>query len=301
MSNMTNNHNFYPSNPLPIAVVMISLNEAHNMVEVLENIKDWAGEIFLVDSCSKDCTIDIALSYGVNVIQRKFTGFGNQWNFALEKLPITMPWTMKLDPDERLSAELKESIRKLIEDNSTSGISVVRKLWFMGKKLSASQVIVRIWRTGKCKFTNSTVNEYPIVDGIIARASGYLEHHDSPNIEHWVNKQNLYTTLEAKNQFLQIKRAKSSPNADIGFILRMWLKAYFWKIPLRYIFLFLYHYLFLGGWSAGKAGIIWAHLRTNVYRLWEYKYTEMKILNSDYVNIPYGQGAPDGRVPFFEN
>ena len=50
--------------------------------------------------------MDIALRHGVYVVQRKFDGFGDQWNFALQ-LPIAAPWTMKLDPDERLTDELK--------------------------------------------------------------------------------------------------------------------------------------------------------------------------------------------------
>ena len=85
----------------PIAVVMISLNEGHNMAAVLDNLKGWAHEVFLVDSYSTDETLDIALAAGVHVVQRSFSGFGNQWNFALDQLPITAPWTMKLDPDER--------------------------------------------------------------------------------------------------------------------------------------------------------------------------------------------------------
>ena len=82
----------------PVAVVMISLNEANNMEAVLENLKGWAQEVFLVDSYSQDETVDIALRHGVQVVQRGFHGFGEQWNFALEQLPITAHWTMKLDP-----------------------------------------------------------------------------------------------------------------------------------------------------------------------------------------------------------
>ena len=94
----------------PVAVVMISLNEGHNLEAVLENLKGWAQEVFLVDSYSQDDTVDIALRHGVQVVQRRFRGFGDQWNFALEHLPITAPWTMKLDPDERLSDELKANL-----------------------------------------------------------------------------------------------------------------------------------------------------------------------------------------------
>ena len=105
----------------PVAVVMISLNEEHNLEEVFKNLKGWAQEVFLVDSYSKDKTIDIALKHGVNVVQRKFKNFGDQWNFALT-LPISAQWTMKLDPDERISKELKSSIIQATKDSGINGI-----------------------------------------------------------------------------------------------------------------------------------------------------------------------------------
>ena len=74
----------------PIAVVMITLNEAHNLEAVLDNLQNWAEQVFIVDSYSSDATIDIALRRGVHVVQHAFTGFGEQWNFALQNLPITV-------------------------------------------------------------------------------------------------------------------------------------------------------------------------------------------------------------------
>ena len=93
----------------PIAVVLITLNEEHNLEGALDNLKGWAQEVFIVDSFSQDKTVDIALDHGVHIIQRKFRGFGDQWNYALNELPITAKWTMKLDPDERLSNEIKKN------------------------------------------------------------------------------------------------------------------------------------------------------------------------------------------------
>lgn len=87
----------------PVAVVMITLNEVHQLEGRFENLKGFAHEIFVVDSYSSDHTVDICLRHGVQIVQRKFRGFGDQWNFALRELSIAAPWTLKLDPDERLS------------------------------------------------------------------------------------------------------------------------------------------------------------------------------------------------------
>ena len=215
------------NNKLPLAVVMISLNEGHNMEGVLKNISGWAQEIFLVDSFSKDNTIDIALKYGVNVVQRAFNGFGDQWNFALNNLPITSSWVMKLDPDEIITDKLKQSIELLILQNNCNGINVERRLWFMGSVLPISQVILRLWRNGSCRFTDVEVNEHPLVSGKIVLANGYLEHHDSPNLDHWIVKQNNYTTTEAINHYKNGKLAVSAKLFGSKLERRMWVKKIF--------------------------------------------------------------------------
>ena len=160
------------SSAAPVAVVMIALNEAHNMAAVLQNLKGWAQEVFLVDSYSSDSTVDIALKHGVHVVQRAFRGFGDQWNFALRELPISAPWTMKLDPDERLTDELKNSIVAEIAKGNADGMTVERRLWFMGRALPIRLPILRVWKTGRCRFTDVSVNEHPLVDGTIVMASG---------------------------------------------------------------------------------------------------------------------------------
>ena len=284
----------------PVAVVMISLNEAHNMEAVLQNLTGWAQQVFLVDSCSADETVSIALRHGVQVVQRRFKGFGDQWNFALNELPITAPWTMKLDPDERLSDELKASIQRLVNAGDQEGIVIQRRLWFMGAVLPVQQPILRVWRTGACRFTEVAVNEHPLVDGRMEYATGYLEHHDSPDLDHWLTKQNRYTTAEAISQFEG--RALALPPRLFGSPLerRMWFKRNFWKVPGRYLILFLYHLLVVGAWRAGHVGWIWARLRTEVYRLWEYKRFEMDRLGHVPVKIPAHPGESDPRVRLYD-
>lgn len=283
----------------PVAVVLISLNEGHNMRMVLENIAGWAQEVFLVDSCSQDSTIDIALEFGVHVVQRRFRGFGDQWNFALNELPIKALWTMKLDPDERLTDDLKASIERIIAGDRADGIVLERRLWFMGAVLPVKQPILRLWKTGNCRFTNVAVNEHPLVDGTIANAQGYMEHHDSPDLDHWLVKQNRYTTAEAINQSQGGALAVTPRIFGSSLERRMWLKHNFWNIPGRYVILFLYHYLLLGTWRAGKVGWLWSHLRVEVYRLWEYKRYEIGRLGRMPAKISSEPGTRDARVPFF--
>ncbi|MFT3755239.1 MAG: glycosyltransferase family 2 protein [Pseudoxanthomonas sp.] len=281
----------------PVAVVMISLNEGHNMEAVLKNLAGWAQQVFLVDSYSSDDTVEIALRHGVHVVQRGFDGFGSQWNFALDQLPITAPWTMKLDPDERVGDSLKLAIEQATARNDVDGLEMDRRLWFMSRPLPIRHALVRVWRTGRCRFTDVKVNEHPMVEGRIGRVSGDLEHQDSPDLEHWLDKQNKYTTAEAVSAY-QGQRLAATPRL-FGNALqrRMWIKKNYMKFPFRYLAMFLYHYLVMGAWRAGWVGYAWSRLRCDVYRLWEYKLREIRITGRLPLKRPAGPGKPDPRVP----
>ena len=284
----------------PVAVVMISLNEGHNMEAVLENLRGWAQEVFLVDSYSRDDTVDIALRHGVHVVQRRFRGFGDQWNFALQELPISASWTMKLDPDERLSDKLKANLDAAMRHGDADGFSVERCLWLMGRKLPVRQRLLRVWRTGKCRFTDISVNEHPIVEGVITQVSGDMEHHDSPDLDYWLEKQNRYTTAEAIIAYQNSALADTPRMFGTQLQRRMWLKKHFHHLPFRYLLLFLYHYLWQGAWRAGWVGFAWARLRSDVMRLIEFKRREMETNGRLPVERHYGPGRPDSRVRQYE-
>lgn len=285
----------------PVAVVMISLNEGHNMEAVLVNLKGWVQEVFLVDSYSQDDTVDIALRHGVHVVQRRFRGFGDQWNFALRELPITAPWTMKLDPDERLTDELKANIARAIAHGEADGLEVQRRLWFISRPLPIRQKLVRVWRTGRCCFSDVLVNEHPIVQGKIIFVAGDMEHHDSPDLHHWFDKQNRYSSAEALSTYRGARL--SVPPRLFGSTLerRMWFKRLLPQLPLRLPLIFLYCYLMQGAWRAGRVGLIWASLRVNVYRMRALKLYEMRQTGREIRLPPASTGYPHPTAGQAEN
>lgn len=290
----------WPAGKAPVAVVMISLNEAHNMEAVLQNLSGWAQEVFLVDSYSADQTVDIALRHGVHVVQRRFRGFGDQWNFALRELPIAAPWTMKLDPDERLTPGFKRDIEDAVHTPEVSSIIVPIHLHFMRTRLPSVLRTVRLWRTGSATFSDVLANEHVQTSGTVHSIRGEIEHLDSPSLEHWLNKQNKYSTAEAIIRFESRDLADKPALLGTALQRRMWLKKWFWHIPGRYVLLFFYHLLVVGAWRTGRVGWIWSRLRTEVYRMQDYKVIEMERLGCVPVMVPSQPGQPDSRVPQYE-
>lgn len=284
----------------PVAVVMISLNEEHNMREVLPNLAGWAQEVFLVDSFSRDETVTIALDHGVHTVQRQFRGFGDQWNFALTTLPISAPWTMKLDPDERITDQLKHNVQEALRTSTCDGLTITRRWWFMGTPLPIRERILRVWRTGSCRFSAVAVNEHPLVSGHIGRVAGDLEHLDSADLDHWFEKQNRYSTAEA------ISASTNATMADVPRLFgsalqrRMWLKRLLRRLPGHSIVLFFYYWIWKGTWRAGRVGYIAARLWSDVWRFREYKRYEIAKTGRMPVRRQYEPGEPDPRVPRYD-
>ena len=272
-----------------ITVVAITLNEEHNLKTFIENIEDFADDIVILDSFSRDKTVDIAINKNIKIYQRKFRNYGDQWNAAINLLPIYSKWVMKLDPDERLENDTKYMIRKVINHEDCDGIKFDRRLWFFGNKLNITQEVTRVWRHGKCTFTNVEVNELPIIDGKIIKIKEEIQHLDSPNIHHWNEKQNRYTTSEA-NQLYNLIKSKNNKRT-----LRFYFIKLFIFIPFRYQLLFLYFYFFKMSFLSGRAGWLWSKLRTDVYNMIEIKYRYLLKGSKLSQKITLGPGLPDQR------
>ncbi len=273
--------------PLPVTVIILTLNEEENLPNAIESVQSWVeGGVFVVDSCSVDHTVDVALKHGVQIVQRPFTSYGDQWNWALERLPVKTPWVLKLDADEKVSAELREEMGCLLGgDPAENGFVIPIRLWFMGKRMHPKIYATRLWRKGKARFSQVLVNEHLIVDGATGHLRCGIEHMDSPNLHRWYEKQNRYSTMEA------IMRVKGEPLAAKSSFFgtplerRMFLKKLFYRIPFRYQLKWLDEAFRRGALLDGAIGLAYIRLRIEHYRATELKIKEMR-LTGNVLQLP---------------
>src|ERR1700688_3786983 len=94
-----------------LSIAMIAMNEEANLPRTLESVK-WADEIIVVDSGSRDRTLEIAQSFGAKTSCHAFGGHGEQKNVALDL--CSSDWILLLDADEVLTAELQDEIGKVL-------------------------------------------------------------------------------------------------------------------------------------------------------------------------------------------
>ena len=105
---------------------IITLNEEANITDCINSLKKVCNEIIVVDSGSKDKTIEIAQSLGAKVIHQVYLGDGFQKNVALKEVQYN--WVLSLDADERLTEEMIKDIRSIdLESTQFDAFSFRRK------------------------------------------------------------------------------------------------------------------------------------------------------------------------------
>ncbi len=103
-----------PAQGMRLSLCMIVRDEEEMLGRCLQAVRDAVDEMVIVDTGSKDATIEIAKSFGARVIEREWTGsFGEARNVAFEA--ATGDWTLVLDADEVLVSEDVELLRSLTE------------------------------------------------------------------------------------------------------------------------------------------------------------------------------------------
>lgn len=269
------------SEKLPITVMIPTLNAEGHLMELLDSIKPYVEDIFIVDSFSIDKTVDIALERGIKIVQRHYVTSSDQFGWMLTKLPVTTPWMFFMAQDERFSTSLVEELHELFAKGIPDGVdgyTVRWRLWFMGRPTHAIVDNLRLLRTARCHVTNVACNEHFVVEGQELRLKGILEHKDTLTMHEWFEKQNLYSTREAIGRV-------NPPSQDE--VPRFWggtplqRKAFFKECILRFpiagLFLqCLYYFFKFGAWRDGFFGWQWARLQTWVWEVTLIKEKEMR-------------------------
>jgi glycosyltransferase involved in cell wall biosynthesis len=240
-----------------LSVIIITNNEANNIRRALDSVR-FADEVIINDSGSTDGTIEIATGCGCKIIRTEFAGFGAAKQAALDA--AKSDWVLSIDADEEIDGTLAAAIKRAIHSSECSGYLLDRKSQFLGRWILHSgwypDYLIRLFRRNRGRFTSERVHEKVEVDGKLAKLDGHILHYTDPDIEHYLNKLNRYTTLSADILQGQGRRFRVS-----NVILRP--PATFFKM-----------YLLNSGWRDGVPGLLLAllssfHVLCKYAKLWE--------------------------------
>src|SRR5512143_3979414 len=115
-----------------LSVVLIVKNEAANLAACLDSVS-WADEIVVVDAGSSDNTVEIAQRYTSKVhVESDWQGYGIQRQRAQRY--ASGDWILMLDADERVTPELRTSIKQVVQRDDRNGVYAVARLsWCFGR------------------------------------------------------------------------------------------------------------------------------------------------------------------------
>ena len=190
----------------------------------------------------QDRTVDIAKEFTQKIFNRPWDGYGAAKNFGLTQ--CTSEWILWVDADERVTAELqKEILQKITSiDKSVTAMSMPRRANFLGKWIYHCGWypgrITRVFRRSAGRFTEEKVHERLEVEGKTISLHSDLLHYTDPDLKHYFEKFNKYTSLAAE----ELKERKK------GFTLI--------KMVVNPLWVFIRMYVLRLGFLDGIPGLI---------------------------------------------
>lgn len=213
-----------------LSIIILTHNEERFLPGCLENVKDLADEIVVVDKNSNDKTLEIAQKYQARIV--KFTGFAfDEWR-NLGSYHASNPWILYLDPDERLSKDLIKQIRKVIADKSGKydAYRIHRQNYWWGRKFTAcgagNDWVTRLFRRRALKKWFGIIHESPEVIGKTGKLSAPILHFTHRDLISGLKKSYQWTNMEAQ-LFVKAGHPKISWWRLIKVSLQAFIKKYF--------------------------------------------------------------------------
>ncbi len=214
-----------------LSVAMIVKNEAQDLAQCLDSVKDWADEIVILDSGSTDETEQIARRYGAKFYQHTdWQGFGKQRQLAQQY--VTSDYVLWLDADERVSDELRRSIQQAVQQNQPNAVYQLPRLSeVFGRQIRHSgwypDYVVRLYRTQFAKYGDELVHEkvhYPTT-AEVKKLNGDLYHYTYKDIHHYLVKSASYAKAWATQREAQGKTASLFDGVThaLGCFVKMYL------------------------------------------------------------------------------
>src|SRR3989338_6149860 len=210
-----------------LSVVIITKNEEARLLAALESVS-WADEVIVLDDESADNTRRLAEDFGCRVIKRKMDieGIHRNYGYAQAK----NEWVLSLDADERVTAELKEEIIKILEEGADCNVfsmpfrNFIGDYWIRwGGWYPAYKD--RLFRKGHFRYEEAGVHPRVFYDGKCGRLKGDILHYSYRNFSDFMAKLNALTTLEAK-KWVDDKRRMSFGRAAWRAIDRFYRRYY---------------------------------------------------------------------------
>jgi len=252
------------------AVILLSFNSEDTLSATLSPVRQISNEVFVVDSYSKDKTVELARSFGATVVQHPFEHYGVQRNWAIDNLPIKSAWQLHLDADEAMDDKLVAAIQALPDEPEHSGYFLARYVRFLGRVLRHGGMNptwhLRLFRTGVGRCEDRKYDQhYLLKSGSSGQLPGVLVDDIRMPLTEWTARHNRWADAEVAEMEAEETSDRLQPDARGNPAQRKrFLRERYNQLPLfiRPFCLFAYRYFFRLGFLDGTEGFIFWVLQT---------------------------------------
>ncbi len=220
-----------------VSAVLIVYNEEKNLRECLEGVR-WADEIVVVDSHSKDRTVEIAREFTEKIFQKEYEGHIDKKRFAVSK--ASHDWVFSIDADERVTQELTQEILGVLEKGTEKvvGYDMPRMTRHLGRWILHGEWypdrVTRLFRRSRMRYEGTEPHDRVILQGPREHFKGMLLHYNYRDFAHQIQTVQAYSDVAAKAMFAEGRRA--------GF------RNLFLRPPFKFLKCYILKRGFLDGW-----------------------------------------------------
>jgi len=211
--------------PVPLTVVIPTLNEADQIAECLSRVA-WADEIIVADAGSTDGTVSLARRLGARVLEHTGPTIAAQRNAAIAT--ARNQWVLAVDADERVTEQLQEEIARVLRSPAHPAYRIRRRNFYLGKELSrghwGKDWVTRLF-TRERRYIERRVHEGLEAVPDPGLMQGYLDHVPYRDLSHQLDKMNRYARWGAEDLYQAGRRARVWDL--IGHPLGRFLRSYF--------------------------------------------------------------------------
>ncbi len=232
----------------PISACIITLDEADRIEDCIRSLA-FCEEILIVDSGSKDGTVERAVALGAIVISHPFEGYRKQKDFAVQSAKNN--WVLCLDADERVTSGLRAAIGGA--DFGAACYRCARAAEYFGAFLRHGNAypdrVLRLFdrRRGGWR-GDREIHEHVDVDGDVVTLAGDLEHRAYRSLTDQLNRLQKYARLMALDMHRRGRRAS---------VFNLVFNP-FWR--------FFRSYVLRAGFLDGWRGLVYAWVEANYTR-----------------------------------
>jgi len=189
-----------------VSACVIAGNEEANIEDCVRSLS-FCDEVVVVDSRSKDRTRELAQALGARVLEHDWEGHIGQKNFAVSQ--AANDWVLCVDADERVTPELKDAVRRVLEgEPACAGYLVNRRNIYLGRWIKHGgwypDAKVRLFDRRRGRWGGTNPHDHVEIDGATGSLGADLEHLSYRDLSHHLTKSiDFFSTISAREKLSQ--------------------------------------------------------------------------------------------------